>query len=441
MVRKRTITRLLLISGFPAFARLRRGRQLFLWLAVVSYVGGSVSAFSQGSLTPPGAPAPTMKTLQQVEPRTDLQSAPASAVDTGNASFQFIINEPGSYYLSANVAVTKANGIQVNAEGVTLDLNGFQITRASGAGGDGIQISVNAHRVTVLKGSVKGFAVGVNGMNGNNGARGTKLCELDVSGCTSTAIIGGPGAVLEGCRVHDNTGSNGISCYTACNLTNCTASYNTVTFAIAAGSGCGLTNCTAANNTCSYGIYADSGSSVTHCNAVGNSSTDTYSAGISTATGCTVTGSTAYGNYSNHATSSSSTGIGFDLGSGNTIQGCTAASNRGDGIRLLNYTLARGNNCTSNGWNGDGAGIHAISFANRIEANNVVANDRGIDVDSAGNVIIQNSAKQNTTNYDIAANNVFGAIVDRTAVAAAAVAGNSAPSSAATTDPLANIAY
>ena len=142
-----------------------------------------------------------------------------------------------------------------------------------------------------------------------------------------------------------------------------------------------------------------------------------------------------------NATLSASTGIGFDLGSGNTIQGCTAASNRGDGIRLLNFTLARGNDCTSNGSNGDGAGIHAISFANRIEANNIVSNDRGIDVDSAGNVIIQNSAKQNTTNYDIAANNVFGTIVDRTAAISAAVTGNSAPSSAGTTDPWANISY
>src|SRR5436190_9104043 len=44
---------ILLISAFRAFARLRRGRQLFLWLAVVSYVGGSFSVFAQGSLTPP----------------------------------------------------------------------------------------------------------------------------------------------------------------------------------------------------------------------------------------------------------------------------------------------------------------------------------------------------------------------------------------------------
>src|ERR1700722_17008335 len=44
------------------------------------------SAFSQGSLTPPGAPAPTMLTLSQIEPRTPISSLP------------FNITRPGSYY-------------------------------------------------------------------------------------------------------------------------------------------------------------------------------------------------------------------------------------------------------------------------------------------------------------------------------------------------------
>src|SRR3989440_9193807 len=106
MTKKQTITSALLISAFHLL---------------------SVSAFPQGSLTPPGAPAPTMKRLDEVEPRTNLQASPAPAgVDTTNRNYQLVINQPGSYYLSANHGVTKASGVQINAEGVTLDLNGFQ---------------------------------------------------------------------------------------------------------------------------------------------------------------------------------------------------------------------------------------------------------------------------------------------------------------------------
>src|SRR5256714_6196867 len=153
----------LLISAFPAFARLRRGRQLFLWLAVVLYVGGSFPAFGQGSLTPPGPPAPTMKKLDELEPRTNLQATPAPAgVDTSNPTYHFIINQPGSYYLSANILVTKTNGIQINAEGVTLDLNGFQISRVS-PDGNGIEISGTSSRTTVRNGTIKGFLSGILG--------------------------------------------------------------------------------------------------------------------------------------------------------------------------------------------------------------------------------------------------------------------------------------
>src|SRR3954468_2089970 len=231
MTRKQTIASVLLILAFQLF---------------------SFSAFPQGSLTPPGAPAPTMKTLDQVEPRIDLQNAPASAVTTTNADYHFIISQPGSYYLSANLAVTKANGIQINAEGVTLDLNGFQVSRGTGSGGDGIQISGSAHRFRLLNGSVQGFAMGINTLNGAQGARASKFRDLDVSGCSSIAILSGPAALLESCYVHDNTGTHGFSCSSGSTLTNCTASANTVTYALSAGVGATVINCTASSNTCSF---------------------------------------------------------------------------------------------------------------------------------------------------------------------------------------------
>src|SRR5438067_1632484 len=84
--------------------------------------------FAQGSLTPPGAPAPTLKTLQQIEPRIDVQNAPASAVTTTDANYHYIITQSGSYYLSGNIVATKTHAIKIAAPDVVLDLSGFRIS-------------------------------------------------------------------------------------------------------------------------------------------------------------------------------------------------------------------------------------------------------------------------------------------------------------------------
>ena len=61
------------------------------------FCGTTISVLAQGSLAPPGTPTPTMKTLQQIEPRTDLQATPAPpGVVTTDANYHFIINQPGS---------------------------------------------------------------------------------------------------------------------------------------------------------------------------------------------------------------------------------------------------------------------------------------------------------------------------------------------------------
>src|SRR5437868_13887701 len=74
------------------------------------------TTFAQGNLTPPGAPAPTMKTLDQVEARIPISSVP------------YTISASGSYYLTTNVTATVSNAITIAASGVTLDLNGFTIS-------------------------------------------------------------------------------------------------------------------------------------------------------------------------------------------------------------------------------------------------------------------------------------------------------------------------
>ena len=66
---------------------------------------------AQGPLSPPGAPAPTMKTLEQIEPRTPISSLP------------YTITNSGSYYVVSNLHST-GHGIVIEVSGVTVDLMG-----------------------------------------------------------------------------------------------------------------------------------------------------------------------------------------------------------------------------------------------------------------------------------------------------------------------------
>src|SRR4051794_22926117 len=82
----------------------------------------------QGDLNPPpGPPAPTMKSLDQIEPRT-----PIDATHTpGDAANTFIISAPGSYYLTGNLTgVSGQTGICIASNDVTLDLGGFVLAGA-----------------------------------------------------------------------------------------------------------------------------------------------------------------------------------------------------------------------------------------------------------------------------------------------------------------------
>ena len=74
-----------------------------------------------GDLNPPtGAPAPTMKTLTEVEPRT-----PVNAANTpGDATAVFRITQHGSYYLTGNImGEAGKSGVVIDSDDVTLDLD------------------------------------------------------------------------------------------------------------------------------------------------------------------------------------------------------------------------------------------------------------------------------------------------------------------------------
>lgn len=86
-----------------------------LCLSVLIVLGAVAVA---GDLNPPFGPVlPTMKTIQQAEPRIPIDTLP------------FTISQPGSYYLTGDLTPLSSgsNGVEINSDHVTLDLNGFAI--------------------------------------------------------------------------------------------------------------------------------------------------------------------------------------------------------------------------------------------------------------------------------------------------------------------------
>jgi hypothetical protein len=127
-----------------------------------------------------------MKSLQEIEPRTMISSAPS------------MISAPGSYYLSNNITVSSGDAITISSGGVTLDLNGFTIvSTAASPTGAGIRISGSISNVAIFNGFVRGgvrdnngtfsgpgFYDGINGTNAFN----VRVSDIGVSGCANYGI-------------------------------------------------------------------------------------------------------------------------------------------------------------------------------------------------------------------------------------------------------------
>ena len=123
----------------------------------VSIVGaiivvGGLFAFA-GDLDPPKGPIePTMKNLDDVEPRTAIRN-PSDPFEG------IVIDAPGSYYLAEDIQARHSqHGIRITTPNVTLDLNGFTIFgNPEVLSLDGIRLEPEADRVRIRKGTIQDF--------------------------------------------------------------------------------------------------------------------------------------------------------------------------------------------------------------------------------------------------------------------------------------------
>lgn len=476
-------------------------RRVLLGIAGIAGAAIATQATRAGSLNPPPGPvAPTGKSTDQLEPRIDLLNAPPSANVTSDANHQYILNNPGSYYLSANLTVTKSVGILIAAANVSLDLCGFQVAGTGpntftgiGIGGDGAWIG---------NGSVSTLQYGVRDPVGS--ATSATLSRLRATQCSVAGIFSPTGSVLEFCAAQDNGGHgisagscnvlsacsatfnqgygflvqfgsalaqctacgnsySGYSTYSHCTLTDCTAYSNgTLAQPVAAGffvqDHCVLRSCNAGENHAYYGIQTGSGCVVVDCSASNNRGPTGVmsSGGMYVDADCSVSGCTVSANTSPVSASTAGAGITCNA-TGNRLDSCVIASNSGSGVILAGESSVRACEVAANAFDGivtnngsntltenrcvkNNNGIHVQSgSACVVERNHLLDNTvNGLQIDSAVCFVYGNLARSNPTNYSIVAGNRVGQIV--VAATNAAISGNSG-GVAVTTDPYCNIAF
>ena len=256
------------------------------------------SGFAQGGLTPPGAPAPSMKSLDHF-------------ATTGIA-----INATARDCVFRDVSAANCTNIAIRAgEGAVLES-----CRVHDCGGTAGILTANAGTLSNC------VAVGNSAGNAIQVGAGSALSNCAASNNTGTnAFSVGGGSTLMNCAATSNALSGtGILTGIGCSLSNCTAQNNAGTYGINAGAGSSLSRCTGSNNTGLYGILSATGSSFLDCSAAANTSSASTSGGFLTGSGSTVTNCNASLNQSTAGTLTATTGIGFALGGGSTIQNCVA---------------------------------------------------------------------------------------------------------------------
>lgn len=268
---------------------------------------------AQGILTPPGSPAPTMKSLDQVEPRIVVDASHTP----GDSNSLFKITQPGSYFLTTNLTgVSGKHGISIESSAVTLDLNGFTLSGVAGSF-NGINIT-NAivTGITVRNGAIRNWGKDGVSASASGGGFGEIFSDLHLlnNGAAGLSVLR---ALVVHCDAQSQFSGPGIQAYES-RVLNCVVTGNQT--GIAAFAGTSVEGCAGKFN--GTGIDAGAGSSVVNCNIQASGGSGIFLREKSRLTG-------------NIVSDGSAAGI-FCAGTNNVIEANQIINNAGAGLSLTN---------------------------------------------------------------------------------------------------------
>ncbi len=180
------------------------------------------TAHAQGSLTPPGAPALTMKSLDQIEPRI-----PVDAFHTpGDANSAYAISNSGSYYFTTNLVPAAGKGyvIMIKANNVSIDLAGYSLL-GQGTASFGIEVPNFQTNIIVRNGMVSRFnSYGIDCANVYVGS----FDHLIFSQNNFVGLASGRRSTVQDCVAYNNN-LDGFYVFAYTTVKNCSATENGAT--------------------------------------------------------------------------------------------------------------------------------------------------------------------------------------------------------------------
>lgn len=174
-----------------------------------------------------------MRTLNEVQPYKPITSVP------------FTITNAGAYYLVSNLqGAAGMGGIVINADNVTVDLNGFALTGFASNSGTGIMVAGGPrHNIQIRNGFVQKWAGGgilagfsvestiervtvfQNMGTGMGIGENSRITDCGAHLNTMDGVVASDGVSVTGCKSTDN-GGNGFVVQSTVRIEDCTAARN-----------------------------------------------------------------------------------------------------------------------------------------------------------------------------------------------------------------------